>query len=498
MLNRYNIPIILSIVLLLPFVSADAWLFGTIQKGDIFVYDICDHISIDRNTMSSSNCHTITITVLDRVISSHGDVFLLNTIINNSNSITYDILELDANSLNIYGNTGSNYHAQTLKHTVFWLHETARIKHIDLQISQDVIGEHVSGVITEYKDNIAKIDLQGSLHKGTVHINKNIGLPIYGDIQSANTRTERDLFTFELISQKIRDTEIPFNEPPIDILPPINDLPPGDFTFGIPGEMINGTFYSYESNFFIDNPNEFGIPGEMIDGEFRPFDNTNIQPPFDIPPTDIPPFEPTQNITTQIPPNINLTKYGLGVDIDIKPPTTKEEYDHIINLLFDETDPDRIEYLNQLLFESEYIPEDEPLTLEDCELIIQDIELQLVNATDPNEISSLEDYLGFIKDDCGYIDTPPETINNNNVQLNTVQDYNNRISELERLIPESTPEEQSQLFEDINKLRMERDQLNTPPPPEQDIFGVIISEMQRFFNELLKFGNVFQFMIISI
>ncbi len=219
--------------------NVHGWEFGGFVPGDVYVYDICDYRTINRDISRLHLCYTLQLLILDTGISGSNTVWIAQTIITNSSSIGSDISldytqshiqndVLDHMMDNMPGDIGdigdmmgdiiliddttydvrslsSRYVADTLSNTLFWIYHDARISSLDPRLGDDIPANHLYSpvIIDEYTEfDIAefRVSFDGELISGHLQFQDDIGLPVSGVMYIPQTIQDRQLFTFDLVS----------------------------------------------------------------------------------------------------------------------------------------------------------------------------------------------------------------------------------------------------------------------------------------------------------
>jgi len=281
--------------------AAFGWEFGEFQKGDVFVYNVCDYITVDRTTKTQTKCYALTINIIEQVNVSFGTAWIAQVSIINDETSWNDVILID-DGFNIYS-FENKYVSSSLSNTVFWLTHDAHIQSIDT-----VIGNTVSSTLPAFGktdimvgdfesfDDYTAYDLvfSGNNISGVVVIRDDTYLPSKASVFAEKRTGKIPLFSFELKSYSTplslpiiissapslsvpvlkTPSEIPNLENPISEIPnlenPISEIP----NLETPSEIPN-----------LENPIS-EIPNLETPSEIP-----NLETPSEIPNLENPTFE---------------------------------------------------------------------------------------------------------------------------------------------------------------------------------------------------------------
>ncbi|MCE9651723.1 MAG: hypothetical protein K8Q89_01475 [Nitrosarchaeum sp.] len=187
--------------------AAFGWEFGEFQKGDVFVYNVCDYITVDRTTKTQTKCYDLTINIIEQVNVSFGTAWIAQVSIINDETSWNDVILID-DGFNIYS-FENKYVSSSLSNTVFWLTHDAHIQSIDT-----VIGNTMSSTLPAFGktdimvgdfesfDDYTTYDLvfSGNNISGVVVIRDDTYLPSKASVFAEKRTGKIPLFSFELKS----------------------------------------------------------------------------------------------------------------------------------------------------------------------------------------------------------------------------------------------------------------------------------------------------------
>ena len=235
---------------------ADGWEFGAFESGDLFVYDVCDYSTIDPLLGSIRDCYVLELSVIDRVASSFGPVWIIHVIMAADDYDIYDIILVD-DAFNIYP-FDSRYASESLSSTIFWINHYARITYFDSVIGELIdtkspFFEQSEIIVNDFTsfDNyvIYDVSFDGDRVSGNMQIRNDVYLPVGASIFSVREFGDSQLFTFELIS--ITDSSWGVTNYSDGFVPDANDY---------------ANFEQRDSNYFINDTTHFDDITDSRDG----------------------------------------------------------------------------------------------------------------------------------------------------------------------------------------------------------------------------------------
>ena len=203
--------------------NAIAWEFGEFVPGDVYVYDICDYYTINRDTARLQLCYTMELAILAKGTSGSNDVSIAQSSITNSSAVgsltsDYSIPDMQNDLVLIDDTTyeirsvSSRYAADTIHNTLFWIYHKAYVSSIDAELGDEIsvnklyapaiIDQH-----TEFFDGSEfRVSFNGDLVSGYLQFQDDIGLPVSGEMYIPQITRDKELFTFDLVSLVRGDT----------------------------------------------------------------------------------------------------------------------------------------------------------------------------------------------------------------------------------------------------------------------------------------------------
>ena len=121
------------------------WEFGTVNSGDMFVYDVCDYRTIDATLGKVRDCYELEMRIIDRAQSSLGPVWIYQITMSSLDFTINDIILID-DGFNIRP-FDSRYVSESISHTIFWMNHHARIISFD-----PILGESVPSTSLLFDD----------------------------------------------------------------------------------------------------------------------------------------------------------------------------------------------------------------------------------------------------------------------------------------------------------------------------------------------------------
>ena len=183
------------------------WEFGAVNSGDMFVYDVCDYNAIDVTSGKVRDCYTLEMSMIGRVQSSLGPVWISQVTMSNPDFTINDIILID-DGFNIRP-FDSRYVSDSLSNTVFWMNHHARIVSLDPTLgmyvpSTSILFDEYGIVVNDFvsSDDFTeyRIAFTGEQISGILWIRDDVSLPTKASFFTVKTSGDVLLFTFELKS----------------------------------------------------------------------------------------------------------------------------------------------------------------------------------------------------------------------------------------------------------------------------------------------------------
>ena len=207
----------ISIVYTCTYQNADAWEFGGFLPGDVYVYDICDYYTINRDTARLQLCYTMELSILVKGISGSSDVYIAQTSITNSSAIgsitsSYNIQNMQNDLVLIDDNTyeirsiSSRYAADTIHNTLFWIYHKAYVSSINSELGDEIsVNKLYMPAIVDQRTELFdgsefRVSFNNNLVSGYLLFQDDIGLPVSGEMYIPQITRDKELFTFDLVS----------------------------------------------------------------------------------------------------------------------------------------------------------------------------------------------------------------------------------------------------------------------------------------------------------